>query len=80
MSKIKGIHTYRFSDNPEENRFAEAWDGMQKKPFSPGFIEDILLDDVSDRDRVVAATVIQWLGSPVGQGFLRELGYQKRKD
>lgn len=29
--------------------------------------------EVSDRDREVAATVIQWLGSPVGNNFLREL-------
>lgn len=28
---------------------------------------------VSDRDELVAATVIQWLGSPVGQGFLRDV-------
>jgi hypothetical protein len=26
--------------------------------------------DVTHRDRVVAATVIQWLGSPVGQSWL----------
>jgi len=31
----------------------------------------------SDRDKMVAATVIQWLGSPVGQGFLRDCGYTK---
>ena len=29
--------------------------------------------EVSDRDREVAATVIQWLGSPIGNNFLREL-------
>lgn len=29
--------------------------------------------EVSDRDREVVATVIQWLGSPVGNNFLREL-------
>ena len=31
----------------------------------------------SERDHAVAATVIQWLGSPVGQGFLNELGYAR---
>lgn len=31
----------------------------------------------TDREHEVAATVVQWLGSPVGQGFLRDLGYEK---
>lgn len=29
--------------------------------------------EVTARDRVVAATVIQWLGSPVGRCFLRDM-------
>jgi hypothetical protein len=29
--------------------------------------------EVTDRDREVAATVIQWLGSPVGQDFVAEV-------
>ena len=29
--------------------------------------------EVSDRDELVAATLIQWLGSPVGQTFLKEV-------
>jgi len=30
------------------------------------------LGDVQDRDRIVAATIVQWLGSPVGFSFLNE--------
>lgn len=33
--------------------------------------EDNRAAEVSDRDELVAATVIQWLGSPMGQNFLR---------
>lgn len=33
--------------------------------------------DVTERDAQIAATIIQWLGSPVGQWFLRDLGYEK---
>lgn len=76
--KTKGMHPYRFKNNPEEKRFAEAWaeredhlgylldprETQQGKPPEP-----------AKRDVVVAATVIQWLGSPVGQCFLRDLGY-----
>lgn len=32
-------------------------------------------EEVSNRDREVAATVIQWLGSPIGQTFIKELNF-----
>jgi hypothetical protein len=79
---VRGLHTHRFKDNPEEKRFADAWSahnaagktlaylltiGDQRFPGAP-----------TDGEERVAATVIQWLGSPVGQGFLRDLGYEKR--
>ena len=31
---------------------------------------DLPKGEVTERDKVVAATVIQWLGSPVGQFFI----------
>lgn len=84
MKKIKGLHTHRFKDNPEEFNFAEAWEKQNKFGNNLAY----LLDDrhvqqgypptPSDRDYVVAATVIQWLGSPVGQNFLRDLGYERK--
>ena len=83
MSKQKGLHTHRLADNPEEKRFAEAWENENEQ----GEILNYLLDPEngtgyrppfsSERDREVAATVIQWLGSPVGQSFLRDLGYER---
>jgi hypothetical protein len=36
------------------------------------------MGEVTNRDREVAATVIQWLGSPVGQSFVKECQQQKR--
>lgn len=77
--KFKGLHTYRFKENPEEKRFAEAW--AKNNPL-PWLLDERRLqtgrpEDPSDRDTVVAATVIQWLGSPVGQAFLRDLGYRR---
>lgn len=82
--KFKGLHTHRLRDNPEEAKFAAAWDaecqhrilhyllhtgdqGGQPPP------------DPSLRECEVAATVIQWLGSSVGQSFLENLGYTKSK-
>ena len=83
MSKPKhrGLSTYRLADNPEERRFAEAWQEHNDR----GRTLDYLLDphkgergnppEAEEPDRVLAATIVQWLGSPVGQGFLRDLGY-----
>ena len=82
MAAQNALNCHRFADNPEERRFAEAWAdfcaagktlaylltvGDQRFPVAP-----------TDREEQVAATVIQWLGSPVGQGFLRDLGYEKK--
>lgn len=85
MSKYKGYHTHRFRDNPEEKRFAEAWAKLNDGTDNV----DVLLDPLSGadggheaaslRDCRVAATVVQWFGSPVGRGFLRDLGYERRE-
>lgn len=79
--KHKGKSLHRLKDNPEEKRFARAWEEMCDR----SHLEYLLGDgkdpaqDVTERDALVAATVIQWLGSPVGRGFLEELGYTKSK-
>lgn len=85
MKYPKGLHTHRFKDNPEEKRFADAW--LEQNKHGDNLAH--LLDErptrggrpptPGDRDYVVAATVIQWLGSPVGQHFLKDLGYSKEK-
>lgn len=77
--KHKGLNPYRFRDNPEELAFAKKWEEMCDR----GHLEWLLgkgeqAQDVTERDAQIAATVIQWLGSPVGRGFLDDLGYQKK--
>lgn len=84
MKHVRGLHEYRFASNPEERKFADAWAAQQ----ASGHTIHYLLDprsgqsgrplEASDRDQAVAATVIQWLGSPVGQAFLRDLGYERK--
>jgi hypothetical protein len=80
----KGLHDYRFKDNPLEKKFARAWEeqniAKSGTPDGRGWLDYLLAKDnncpmgeVTARDREVAATVIQWLGSPVGQSFLRDL-------
>ena len=81
--KYKGLRAQRLPHNPEERRFSEAWALENGR----GQLLDYLLDTRTDhtafpppsstRDHQVAATVIQWLGSPVGQSFLETLGYTR---
>lgn len=83
--KPKGLSTHRFRDNPEELRFAEAWSNRNDHTTStlaylldPNHGTKGRPQEPTDREHVVAATVIQWLGSPVGQSFLADLGYEKK--
>ena len=77
--KNVGLHQYRFKDNPREKAYAKAWEELNDFN-EKGTLDYLLAKDcnrpageVTDRDREVAATVIQWLGSPVGQGFVRDV-------
>lgn len=77
-----GLHEYRFRQNPQEQRFAEAWTEFNKHTRHIDYL--LRVGDqtgrpphCSERDEVVAATIVQWLGSPVGLAFLRDLGFTK---
>ncbi len=78
--KNKGKFQYRFKDNPAERIFAEVWEEKNSSKYSQPLLDLLLAEDnnrpmgeVTERDRMVAATVIQWLGSPVGEGFLQDV-------
>lgn len=82
--KNKGKSQYRFKQNPMEKVFAESWEEINLTPpgraNGKGILDYLMAEDpnkpngeVTDRDRLVAATVIQWLGSPVGQSFLTQV-------
>lgn len=87
-SNLTGFKVYRHKDNPEEKRFHDkfiehnsynAYD-MDRICFPPKGNNDLYPSDVlSSRERQIVISAIQWLGSPVGQSFLRELGYEKSK-
>lgn len=76
----KGLSQRRFKDNPMEQKFAQVWEDFNSSEGrldGRGTLDYLLAADcnrpdgeVTERDRQVAATVIQWLGSPVGQYFL----------
>jgi hypothetical protein len=73
----KGINFRRTEREPLELKFAEAWAN-----FAPHNLAYLLNPDTphpsfDPHDAEVAATIIQWLGSPVGQGFLRQIPQPK---
>ena len=72
-----GLRPYRFKDNPLEQKFSDEW---EKRNGREGRLLGCLLSEGHNRpvvpptrDRLVSATIIQWLGSPVGQAFIREV-------
>lgn len=82
MIKHEGKNLHRLNNNPNEMLLHNAWKTENKQ----GHILEYLLGDnnrrgdVSERDALVAATVIQWLGSPVGSWFLRDAYQSNDKD
>ena len=72
----KGNHRHRLRTNRAEAKFAAAWEDTNRVCNTLQF----LLGDGSEpdynmtqRDCLVAATVIQWLGSPVGGTWLKQI-------
>jgi len=85
--KHKGIHQNRLNLNRNqlERDFAKAWEEMNAVNSEGYSALDHLLSEnnnnptmSSQRDASVAATVIQWLGSGVGQGFIADVMKKSR--
>jgi hypothetical protein len=82
---LKGLKTYRHKDNPKEkelhDKFIEQFSvtGMSQIVFpvnGTGFPEKRLTEE----EQQIMLTTIQWLGSPVGQGFLRNCGFELKEE
>jgi len=78
FSLDNGFKPYRFKTNSMEKRFAEKW--RIKNIFGSKEILDHILsihdrsyDEPTQEERRTANGVIQWLGSPVGLSFIRDV-------
>ncbi len=74
--KVKhvGLNNYRLRREPLEKVFAEEWEKMA--PTTLGYLlcgQEREYHDYTPRDAEVAATIIQWLGSPVGSSFVESV-------
>lgn len=83
---IEARKTYRHKDNPDEKMFHDKF--IEHFVTGKQSLERIMFNtnDYGNPDRIAteydetnAITLIQWLGSPVGQGFLRDCGFEKVK-
>lgn len=81
---------YRFENNPKEkefhDKFIEMLDhGMGSRNLSAmifGWSDDTQhspKEYLTEREEEICLNLIQWLGSPVGQGFLRDCGFEEKK-
>lgn len=82
-SKIhRGACRHRLEANPLERRLADLWQEWNEKQFTLEYIMSGLRNRavrVTPEEAKAAATAIQWLGSPVGQSFLREAGFVREE-
>ena len=83
-NKLNNDETYRHADNPEEKHFHDAaldmgtryWSAVTLPLNHRGTEPSRYLNQ--DEEQLVINT-LQWLGSPVGQSWLREMGYEKQE-
>jgi len=81
----EGYSSHRLNSNPAERIFAEKWEEIntEGRDTLAWILNTYSQADgrqlkgvVSERDAKVAASVIQWLGSPVGQSWLQDVRFE----
>jgi hypothetical protein len=79
LNKFKGFSSHRYNREPLEKLFAECWQEENTQlavrnctldHLFSGNVDEHYVEIQSNENYKLAATLIQWLGSPVGQGFL----------
>lgn len=89
---MKSNKEYRFKDNQKEQEFHDKFkemfecDNIAKTTLSAivfGWENDrqkYPKEYLTDKEKDICLNLIQWLGSPVGQGFLDSCGYVLKND
>jgi len=82
---MKSFKKHRFENNPQEKVFVDEFIKQHSSSVDPDLIvfghknnSMSPKDYLSDREKDIVLSVIQWLGSPVGQGFLDSCGFIKK--
>lgn len=79
---MKSFKEHRFEKNPQEKKFVYEFLKQHNQSVDPDLIvfghpnnSMSPKDYLSDREKDIVISVIQWLGSPVGQSFLDSCGF-----
>lgn len=85
--ELKGFKTHRHKSNPKEKELhdkfikehidCEKWTCPVDLLIFPSCENNGMIpsDYLSDREKQIVISTIQWLGSPVGKTFLRDCGF-----
>jgi len=84
---IESFKTYRHSNNPKEKELHDKFkDDHIHEPYIDFIIfppkddyQNYPIEYLTERDKRVMLSTIQWLGSSVGTSFLRECGFKLEK-
>ncbi len=83
--KLQGNKTYRHHDNPKEkelhDKFIERYSGsvdMERIALLTDERSDPF-NNLTQAEKQIMVSTIQWLGSPVGQSFLNDCGFELKE-
>jgi len=83
--KLTGFKVHRHGTNPKEKElhdkfiewYAENDGNMDLLVFPPANNQQTkAIDTLSDREKRIVITMVQWMGTPLGQSLLRECGFE----
>jgi len=83
---MEGFKSYRHNSNPKEKELHDKFvkEHLDEADFivfgqkeGTGFVPK---DYLNDREQKIVISTIQWLGSPVGQSFLKECGFDLKTE
>jgi hypothetical protein len=69
----QGLNRHRLIQNQLEEDFADKWEQFASDNLGPLLKAGDIRHIPTQEEATIAATIIQWLGSPVGQHFLTEV-------
>lgn len=80
---MEGFKTERHEQNPKEKEFHDKFLRHHNRDGYADMENIVFGNDgrpkgsLTDREKQIVVSTIQWLGSPVGQGFLSDCGFTK---
>ncbi len=79
---------HRLSENPMELKHLEVFNEKVDSKYSPNQMDYLVFgqngnspkDFLNEREKQIVYSTIQWLGSHVGECYLRDCGYELKSD